>query len=155
MGVSMTDTMTVERRPAHVPAGYAFRYALPGGKEAGFGWIPEQTILVYTRGWDRADFTMPLVVVVGRAGAPPLVGTEEAFAQPIDVGVDGVSAMYFDGITVPRLDDARDFTGVAWRTGEVHSITARSATGTFAVRAPRTVPQDELVAVLLSLSPAT
>jgi hypothetical protein len=151
----MTDTMTVERRPAHLPAGYALRCALPGGREAGFGWIAEQTILVYTRGWERADFAMPLVVVVGRAGAPALIGTEEAFAQSLDLGVGGVDAAYFDGITVPRLDAARDFAGVAWRTGEVHSITARSATGTFAVRAPRTVPRDELVAVLVSLAPGT
>jgi len=145
--------MTVERRPAHLPAGWSFRYALPGGREAGFGWIPEQTVLVYTRGWERADFTMPLVVVVGRAGAPPLVGTEESFAQSVDLGVPGVDAVYFDGITVPRLDANRDFAGVAWRTGEVHSITARSAAGTFAVRAPRTVSREELIAVLVSLDP--
>jgi hypothetical protein len=151
----MTETMTVERRPAHLPPGFTFRYALPGGREAGFGWIAEQTILVYTRGWDREDFTMPLVVVVGRAGAPELVGTNDGFAQPLDIGVAGVEARYFDGITVPRLDAARDFAGVAWRTGEVHSITARSAAGTFAVRAPRTVSRDELIAVLVSLSPAT
>jgi mitochondrial fission protein ELM1 len=147
------NAMTIERRPSYVPQGFALRYALPGGREAGFGWIAEQTVLVYTRGWEREDFTTPLVVVVGRTGAPALVGTDEGFAQPVDVGVPGVEAVYFDGITVPRLDDARDFAGVAWRTGEVHSITARSASGTFAVRAPRTVSRDELVAVLVSLNP--
>ena len=149
----MADTMTVERRPAYLPAGWTFRYALPGGREAGFGWIAEQTVLVYTRGWERDDFTMPLVVVVGRAAAPPLIGTDDAFAQSVDIGLDGVDAAYFDGITVARLDANRDFAGVAWRTGEVHSITARSAGGTFAVRAPRTVPREELVAVLVSLQP--
>src|SRR5207302_8265858 len=114
-------TMIIERRPSYVPQGFSFRYALPGGREAGLGWIAEQTILVYTRGWEREDFTAPLVVVVGRAGAPDLVGTADGFAQPVDVGVPGVAAVYHDGITVPRLDEARDFAGVAWRTGEVHS----------------------------------
>jgi mitochondrial fission protein ELM1 len=147
--------MTIERRPSHIPDGFTFRYALPGGREGGFGWIAEQTILVYTRGWEREDFTTPLVVVVGRAGAPALVGTNEGFAEPVDIDVPGVDAVYFDGITAPRLDEAHDVAGVAWRTGHVHSITARSATGTFAVRGPRTVSRDELVAVLVSLSPAS
>jgi hypothetical protein len=141
----------LERRPAYVPDGYTFRYSVPGGREAGFGWIPEQTILVYTRGWAREDFLVPLVVVVGRAGAPELVGTNAGFGEPVDFGIAGVRAVYHDGIIRPRPDEHRDVAAVAWRSGEVHSITARSDTGTFAVRAPRSVPRDELVAVLASL----
>jgi hypothetical protein len=147
-------TMT-ERRPTYVPEGYTFRYAVPGGREAGFGWIAEQTILVYTRGWARDDFLVPLVVVVGRAGAPELVGTSAGFGEAVELGVAGVHAVYHDGINVPRVGEHRDHAGVTWRSGDAHSITARSATGTFAVRAPRDVAREELVAVVASLSPAT
>jgi hypothetical protein len=146
-------TTLLERTPAHVPEGWKLRYTLAGGREPGLGWVAEQTVLVYTRGWSPQDFTTPLMVCVGRADAPDLTGTSPEHGEPLDVGVAGVAATYHDGILVPRLDDARDFAGTSWRRGDVHSVTARSATGTFAVRGPRSLPREELVATLLSLSP--
>lgn len=147
-------TTLLERRPSRVPDGYSLRYTLTDGREPGFGWAREQTVLVYTRGWSPSDFTFPLMVCLGRADGPDLVGTRADRAQALDIGVPGVEAVYHDGILTPRLDSARDFAGTEWQQGEVHSITARSAAGAFAVRGPRNLPRDELVATLLSLSPA-
>jgi hypothetical protein len=150
----LTDVSTVlDRRPGYLPPGYTERYRLPGGREPGFGWIEQQVVLVYTTGWSRLDFSSPLVVVVGRDGAPDLVGTSPGHAEPLDLGVPGVVAAYHDGILAARLDEMRDFAGTTWKRGDVHSITARSASGTFAVRGPRSLPRSELIATLLSLSP--
>jgi hypothetical protein len=146
-------TTLLERRPERLPSGYSLRYSLSDGREPGFGWVKEQTVLVYTRGWAPEDFTFPLVVCVGRAGAPDPVGTSPDHGEPLDLGVPGVEAVYHDGILSARLDGADDFAGTAWQQGSVHSVTARSATGAFAVRGPRGLERDELVATLLSLSP--
>jgi hypothetical protein len=145
--------VVLERRPAYVPDGYALRYTVEGGREPGLGWVAEQTLLVYTRGWSRTDFSVPLVVVVGRPDAPDLVGTSADFGLPFDVDVPGVRTTYHDGTLVPLLDATREFRGTHWQSGTVHSLTARSEVGTFAVRGPRALPRSELVAVLLSLSP--
>ena len=146
-------TTALERRPDYLPEGYTLRYLVAGGKEPGFGWTDEQVVLIYTRGWSREDFSLPMMVCVGGVGAPDLVGTSPAHAQPIDLGAGGVEAVYHDGIQVARLDDARDFAGLTWKRGDVHSVTARSASGTFAVRGPLSLPLAELLATLLSLSP--
>jgi hypothetical protein len=146
-------TTALERRPTYLPEGYTLRYQVGGGKEPGLGWTEEQVVLMYTRGWSREDFSLPLMVCVGGAGAPDLIGTTPAHAQPIDPGAAGVEAVYHDGIQVARLDDARDFAGLTWKCGDVHSITARSTSGTFAVRGPRSLAFAELLATLLSLSP--
>jgi hypothetical protein len=143
----------LDRRPAHLPDGYTLRYTLEGGREPAFGWVPEQTVMVYTRGWSPQDFTFPLMVCVGRADAPDLTGTSAEFGEQLDLGLPGVHAVYHDGIQTARLDDARDFAGTTWKRGDVHSVTARSASGTFAVRGPRSLPRAELVDTLLSLSP--
>jgi len=129
------------------------RYCLEGGREPGFGWIEEQVVLVYTRGWSRDDFGAPLVVCIGAPGAPELIGTSPAHAEPIDVGLPGVEAVYHDGMVTARLDEARDFAGTTWTRGDTHSVTARSGRGTFAVRGPRELDRTELVATLLSLAP--
>lgn len=150
----MTEVSTVlDRRPGYLPPGYTERYCLPGGREPGFGWIEQQVVLVYTTGWSQLDFSSPLVVVVGREGAPELIGASPAHAEPLDIGVAGVAAVYHDGILTPRLNETRDFAGTTWMRGHVHSITARSAAGTFAVRGPGSLPRSELIATLLSLSP--
>jgi len=147
-------TTLLDRRPGHVPTGFSLRYTLGGGREPGLGWVEEQMVLVYTRGWAPQDFTFPLVVCIGAPDAPALVGTSEDHARPLDLGVAGVTAVYHDGIVTARLQD-NDFAGTAWRQGGVHSVTARSDSGTFAVRGPRDLPAEELVAVLLSLSPGS
>lgn len=145
--------MTVlERRPRYLPEGYTLRYLVAGGKEPGLGWAEEQVVLMYTRGWSREDFSMPLMVCVGGVGVPDLIGTSPAHAAPVDLG-PGVAGEYHDGILTARLDELRDFAGTAWQQGEAHSVTARSAAGTFAVRGPRSLPLDELRAVILSMSP--
>jgi hypothetical protein len=146
-------TTLLDRRPEHLPPGYTLRYTLTGGKEPGLGWVEEQTVLVYTLGWERDDFTTPVVVCVGRPDAPDLVGTSADYAEEVDLDLPGVRVVYHDGIQTPRLDDARDFAGLVWQRGGVHSVTARSDRGTFAVRGPRSVPRAELVATLVSLSP--
>ena len=150
-----TAVPPLDRRPAYLPAGYALRHTFDGGREPALGWDPEQTLLVYTTGWSPDELTSPLLVCVGRAGAPDLIATSPAYAEPLDIGVAGVAAVYHDGLQVARLDAGSDFAGVDWRRGEVHSLTARSDTGTFAVRGPRSLPQSELVATLRSLSPGT
>lgn len=146
-------TTLLDRRPTQLPAGYTLRYCVEGGREPGFGWIAGQVVLVYTRGWSRDDFGSPLVVCVGEAGAPDLVGTSAAHAQPLDLGLAGVDAVYHDGMLTARLDETRDFAGTTWSSGGAHSVTARSASGSFAVRGPRDLDRAELVATLLSLSP--
>ena len=143
----------LDRRPGYLPDGYSLRYTSAGGREPGFGWIEEQVVLVYTRGWSRDDFSSPLVACVGGPGAPDLIGTVPAHGQPFDLGVDGVAAVYHDGMLTSRLDESRDFAGTTWRRGDTHSITARSPLGTFAVRGPRNLESAELVATLLSLRP--
>ena len=143
----------LDRRPAYLPEGYTLRYASKGGREPGFGWIVEQVVLVYTRGWSREDFSSPLVVCIGSSGAPDLIGTGPAYGEALDLGLAGVAGMYHDGMLTSRLDESRDFAGTTWRQGDTHSITARSAVGTFAVRGPRGLDCSELVATLLSLRP--
>ena len=148
-------TTALERRPTYLPEGYTLRYLVAGGKEPGFGWVADQVVLMYTRGWSREDFNLPLMVCVGGAGAPDLVGTSPTHAEPIELGAGAVEAVYHDGIQVARLDAARDFAGLTWKRGDVHSITARSAAGTFAVRGPRSLPLAELLATVLSLAPGS
>ncbi len=143
----------LDRRPGYLPDGYTLRYTLAGGREPAFGWVEEQVMLVFTRGWSRDDFGSPLVVCVGGPDAPELVGTSPAHGEELDLGIPSLQAVYHDGIQAARLDELRDFAGVVWRTGHVHSVTARSWLGTFAVRGPRHLPRSELVATLLSLSP--
>src|SRR5258708_24300032 len=94
----------LDRRPTYLPPDYTLRYSVGGGREPGFGWVEEQVVLVYTRGWSRDDFGSPLVVCVGRPGAPELIGTSPAHGEEVDVGVTGAEALYHRGMLTARLD---------------------------------------------------
>jgi hypothetical protein len=143
--------MWLDRRPTHVPEGYRLRSTIVGGHEPGLGEISEQVALIYTRGWSLSDWSGPLTVYLGSVGAPELVATNPHHGAPLDVGIDGVSAVYHDGIQTMRSDGFGHFAGLDWATGTAHSITARCSSGTVAVRGPRALPMFELVTVVASV----
>lgn len=144
-----------EIRPTYLPPGFTFRGVIDG--PAGGGFIPDvqQTAVVHSRGTGVRDRPFPLTVFVGLDRKQELIGTHGRRGVSVTVpSTAATSVDYHDGIW--HLDAARaDAIGyedaLRWHPGDVHSVTVRTASRVYAVRAPRDVPLDELLRVLTSL----
>lgn len=143
-----------EMKPRRLPAGYAYRGRADGPMAGGFVREERQTAFVHTRDRSPAEHATPLTVFATDNRRHELAGTEGARGVRVDLGVPGVEATYHDGIWHVDADVA-DEHGVdkafVWVTGHCHSLTVRTATRVYGVRAPRDVPLTELVALAASL----
>ena len=143
-----------EIRPRRLPDGYAYRGRADGPMAGGFVRAERQTALVHTRDRSPAEHHTPLTVFATDNPRQALAGTEGARGVRVDLGVPGVEAIYHDGIWHVDADVADEHgvdKGFAWLTGTCHSLTVRTATRVYGVRAPRDVPLAELVAIAASL----
>jgi len=141
-----------------LPDRYVFRAQADGPRASGFVRAERQTALIHTRDRSPQEHSTPLTVFAADSpiGGPrhELAGTEGAQGVRIDLEVPGTEAVYHDGIWTVGADvaDERDLDeGFAWLTGTCHSLTVRTATAVYGVRAPRDVPLADLVAVAKSL----
>lgn len=156
----IVDRPTVEFRPSYVPDGYTFGLEVRGEAAGGFGDLDDQVALVFWRHRGGTDRGYRLAVHVAAGGDTALSGTEGRPAQPIDLGLPGVTAAYHDGWwTLGPGEDARYEDGLvtSWDRSDVHSITVSSGSVTWAVRGTRSrgVGFDELLAVARSITPST
>lgn len=144
-----------EIKPSYLPGGFRFRGVVDG--PAGGGFIPDvaQTAVVHTRGSSAADRPFPLTVYVALDREQELVGTHGRIGVALSVAAAGVAGVeYHDGIWHLDADMAAATNyedAMRWHPGDVHSVTARTATRVYAVRGPRDVPLDDLIGVLTSL----
>lgn len=150
----MTELAMTEVRPSRLPSGYRFRRRIDGSAGAGFPRDAAQTAVVHLRGTDDVSVRTPLTVHIGLDPKLDLIGTHDRPGVAVDVGIAGASAAYHDGMWHVDADVA-DKIGwehaFRWHVGDVHSVTVRTATRTYAVRGPRDVPLDELIEVVKSL----
>jgi hypothetical protein len=132
--------MSVKLRQPDLPAGYRLRAEIEGYAAGAFRGDPGQRTLVLTRGWDHSETHFPLLIHIGRVDAGPLLGTEGRDGAQVDLGVEGVHAVYHDGMWMPGSgrDQASD-SGVVvhWNRNDVHSMTVSSPTQTFGIRGTR------------------
>jgi hypothetical protein len=139
--------------PAYITNGFKLRRRLDGAASGGFGESPDQATLVHTRGWRYEDWSFPLMVHVTSAPAKALDGTEHRPGQPVDLGIAGVTAVYHDGVWALDAERA-EVEGVDqamyWNT-VVHSLTVRTPTLVYGIRAPLDVGLAELIRVARSL----
>jgi hypothetical protein len=148
-GVSVSHAM-----PSHVPSGFALRRQIDGTAAKAFRDDPEQVTLVYTRGFQRADWTAPMTVHITRLLDRELTATEGRPGTPVDLGKPGVSAVYHNGMWAMDADLAEAQgaeNSLYWHTGSAHSITVRTEDHVLGIRAPRDVSFSELVKVASSL----
>lgn len=146
-----------EIRPARLPQGFRFRTVIEGPTSGGFIPDVKQTAAVHARGSAPQDRPFPLTVYISLQRDQELIGTHGRAGVPLDL--KGLSpnverAEYHDGIwhLDARLADAVGYDdALRWHSGDVHSVTVRTATRVYAVRGPRDVPLDDLIGVLASL----
>jgi len=152
----MGDASVNEIRPGFVPPEYSYRHTIEGPAATGFGRIQDQVALFYARGWSNDEMALPLVIHIGPAGAPALWATEGHSGTPIDIGFGETAAVYHDGLwSVGPGEDQSPSPGVLlhWEKSSIHSVTARSSHGTYAVRGAKTmgVDTEDLIRVARSL----
>jgi hypothetical protein len=144
MGKIATD----EVRPRYLPTGFAYRRRMDGTASSGFLDVADQVTLVHSRSTRIEDLRTPFTVHVADQPGIELSATEQRPGVSVDLGVPDAKAVYHDGWwTAPEPGSQAPI----WQVGSVHSITVHTATRTYAVRAGRDVPLDELVAAIRSV----
>lgn len=139
---------TASVAPKHMAQGFTLRRRLDGPRAPGFWGEDDQVTLVHTRGRTSSDWLNPISVHVTANTKAVLSATENRPGVGVDVGLEGVEAIYHDGWWAPSATGA----GMPrWLTGTVHSVTIRTSQRVFAVRAPASVPVSELVAIAAGL----
>jgi hypothetical protein len=152
------ELIVEEIPPSSVPEGFAFRRRLEGADAGGFEKEQAQVTLVYTRGWEHADFAHSLTVHATPATGSALAATEKHPGVPIGLGILSVRAVYHDGLWAPGPGEAEVDVGdgltIHWERSAAHSITVHAADGTYAVRGPKdTMGMAELLRIAESLNP--
>jgi hypothetical protein len=142
-------SLPIERmRPRESPRGYSFRRVVFGPMAGGFPGVERQCRFVYTRGATGSDLHDQVSVHVSEKPAMNLSATEKQAGEPCPITVPGASAVYHDGWWTPPQAGSEL---PVWQSGQIHSVTVRTADRICGIRAPRGVPQDELVRVAESI----
>lgn len=155
-GNGMTTSIR-DLRPGYVPSGFRLAGQVFGRASCGFGATDEQTVLFYRRGVTYQDAVLPLALHVAPVSAATELGaTERRPGTVIDLDIDGVTAVYHDGIWAPGPgDDEQALGGVVfhWDRSTVHSITVRTLRHVVGIRGPMHCGVDlpELVRIARSL----
>jgi hypothetical protein len=144
----MSVIATSEIQPRHLPAGFSLRNRIDGTAGPGFIGVTDQVTLIHARSSKVRDLRSHITVHAANAVGLDLTATEKRPGLRVDLNVDDVQAVYHDGWWTPPLPGS---SMPQWSTSLVHSLTIHTPTRTYAVRAPREVPFDELVAVARSV----
>lgn len=143
----MGKISTEEILPRRLPSGFRYRHRLDGITAAGFAGLMDQVALVHTKGIRQHDLAYPMTVHVVDDPAVELIATERRPGVSVDIAVADASAVYHDGWwTAPPDGESIP----SWGTGAMHSLTVHTAIRTYAVRAAREVPLDDLILVVRS-----
>jgi len=143
-----------EIRPGKLPAGYVYRGRADGPLAGGFVREERQAALVHTRDRSPAENVSPLIIYATDNLRHELAGTEGVRGTRVDIGVAGVEAIYHDGkwhVDADVADEQGVDNAFIWLTGTCHSLTIRTATRVYGIRAPRDVPLVALVTTAASL----
>ncbi|QXJ20718.1 hypothetical protein AGRA3207_001481 [Actinomadura graeca] len=143
----MSTHPSAQVEPRWLPPGFRFRRQIDGGAAAGFPGPADQTRLVHTKGWARADWSNPLVVHVTTEPGAQLLATENRPGVPISLGDVPAEAEYHDGMWTGGDHGTRP----RWTTELAHSVTVRTPTRVFGVRGPREISVEDLVEIAKSL----
>jgi len=146
-GDVLSTHASAQVEPRWLPPGFRFRRQIDGEAAAGFLGPAEQTRLVHTKGWGRADWSNPLLVHVTTEPGAQLRATENRPGVPINLGDIAAQAVYHDGMWTDEDLDARP----RWTTELAHSVTVRTPTRVFGIRGPREMSVAELIEVAKSL----
>ena len=150
----MKELPNHEIRPGRLPAGYVYRGRADGPLAGGFMREERQAALVHTLDRSPAEHAGPLIIYATDNPRHELAGTEGAPGARVDIGVAGVEAIYHDGKWHVDPDVANEHgvdKAFFWLTGTCHSLTIRTATRVYGIRAPRDVPLVALVTTAASL----
>ncbi len=141
----MPKVSTAALEPTHMTTGYSLRKRLDGDGVAGFNHQRHQVGLIYTTGRSIVAWSSPLAIYATRDHNAVLSATEDHPGILLDL--NGLSVEYHDGWWQPSAKGDR----AVWKSGTVHSLTIRTATSAVAIRAPGSVPLDELIRVAKSI----
>ena len=142
----MTDA-SPDVAPRYLPAGYhdgGFGPAAAGG----FTGLADQVTLIYPASEGATEPHRSLQVHFTPRPGQQLVATDQAQAKVVDL--DGHCGYYHDGMAV-QVGRKPDGSALVQWQHVVHSITVSTSRGTFAVRAPASLPYPELHTVTRSL----
>jgi hypothetical protein len=141
----MPKLSTAEIQPTYSAQGYKFRRRVDGGSIPGFNDQRDQASLIYTTGRSIAQIAVPVTIFVAHDHDAVLSATEKH--PPVMLDLDGAPAEYHDGWWEAN---ARG-DGPVWRSGRMHSLTIRTAANAVAIRAPASVPLNELISIAKSI----
>jgi hypothetical protein len=132
----------------HVPKGYRLVATSRNGQAvSGFATLGPQVTASYSAG-GPGDGAADTIEVHHAAEANLELVAAAGHVRAVKVGT--FDAVYHDAVNTAVGVDSAGNTIVEWDHGR-HSLTVSSTHGTYAVRAPSSVPYDELVRMIRSM----
>ena len=139
--------------PSYVPSPFKHFGTVEGDPAGEFWDDPNQIAVRYRRATSFAY--LPITIAWTPRPNATLVGTDQRVGDPVKV--HGLTARYHNGTWAPGPGPEQVDTPVGplhWETSLEHSITLHTASGSFAVRAPRDSVRDsaELARIISSVA---